>query len=214
MKKTISLLLVMLLMFVFTACDNETPVGNEGSNVAQSENNENDTTGGDERFSFTPKQFMERLTIVAEDYVDSLSYEMNSDAGLFVDLFYGEQQAYLQFFRRDTSLLGSEEWESDEVWCVSLIFTGEADSNLRRCFFMACDTELDMDEAGEVDIKLVTAFLNASVSGEIFGYYMNNDLLYEYGYVEDDDMHVFDIYASDFRQNSDQAAENNSQGDC
>ncbi|MBR6502022.1 MAG: hypothetical protein IKT42_01120 [Clostridia bacterium] len=210
MKKVISLILVMLLMVTLAACDNKTPVDNEESSAIQIEDSENDTVIEKENFQFTPKQFVERLTIVAEDYVGSLSYEMDSDMGLLVDLFYGEKQAYLQFCRRDTSLLKLEEWESDEVWCVSLIFIGEADLNLRRCFFMACDPSLDMDEAGEVDIVLITAFLNASSLGETFGYYMNNDLLYEYGYVEADDMHVFDIYASDFRKNTEQTVSNDS----
>ena len=208
MKKVISLILVMLLMVTLAACDNKTPVDNEESSAVQIEDNENDTVIEKENFQFTPKQFVERLTIIAEDYVDGLSYEMNSDT--IIDLFYGEKQAYLQFCRRDTSLLKLEEWESDEVWCVSLIFIGEADLNLRRCFFMACDPSLDMDEAGEVDIVLITAFLNASNLGETFGYYMNNDLLYEYGYVEEDDMHVFDIYASDFRKNTEQTVANDS----
>ncbi len=41
MKKIISLLLVMLLLLSFAACDNETPSGNNDGNVAQGENNEN-----------------------------------------------------------------------------------------------------------------------------------------------------------------------------
>lgn len=160
----------------------------------------------DEGFLFTPKEFLERLVALAEQYADELSYEPSTNTGfLAYSLYCNDTQYLLQFFRQDTTPLLPKESDVAEVWCVSLSVTGDSDKDLWHCFYMACDPALDKESALQVDVASATALFNAANNGEPAGYYQQNDLLYErilfsgeiMGLSED--LHLVNIYASDFR---------------
>lgn len=158
----------------------------------------------DELFLFTPNEFMERLTALADQYVEGFSYEFSFDKGLIADVYSGGKHAILQFFLRDTTLMAAEDLDTAEVWCVSLIAVDEADADLRYCVYMACDPALTTEDIINLDVQLTIAYVNAASAGEPYGYYLNNDLLYETTYVPegvlgDYSMLMFNIYPSDFR---------------
>lgn len=160
----------------------------------------------DDIFMFTPQEFMERLTLIAEQHSDEFTYEfVPSNVGLQVLANSNGKQSIIQFFRSNTTALVSDEIDAAEVWCVSLIALGESDADFRLYFFMVCDPTLDKDAAIDTDMYLSTAFLNATASGESFGYHQQNHLLYETTYIaegalgQDYSMSMVNIYASDFR---------------
>lgn len=160
----------------------------------------------DDLFLFTPEEFMERLTLIAEQHSDVFTYEfIPSSVGLQVLAYSGGTEVIVQFFRNDTTALAADETDTAEVWCVSLIAIGESDADFRLYFFMACDPALDKDAAFETDMNLSNAFLNAAAYGESFGYHLHNQLLYETAYIaegalgQDYSMSMVNIYASDFR---------------
>lgn len=158
----------------------------------------------DDLYLFTPNEFMKRLTMLADQYVTDFSYEFIPNNGLAAMVYSDGKQAILQFFRKGATLMASEEMDVAEVWCVSLIAADEADAALRYCFYMACDPALTEDAVFDLDVQLTVAYVNAVSAGERFGYYLNNELLYETTYVPegvmgDFSMLMFNIYASDFR---------------
>lgn len=155
-------------------------------------------------FIFTPNEFLERLTALANQHVDGFSYEFVPNSGLIAYVYSNGTQSILQFFRNDTTPLSADDKNVADIWCVSLIATGEADADLRYCFYMACDPTLNTDRAFDLDIELTVAFMNAASSGEAFGYCQYNELLYETTYIPEGElaenpMSLFNIYASDFR---------------
>lgn len=157
-------------------------------------------------FLFAPNEFMERLAMFANTYVDDFTYEfVPSSTGLTAFAYSNDKQVILQFFNCDAIPLMTDERDEPIVWCVSLTEVGEADADLRQCVFMASDPALDKDTAFQVDINLATAFLNAASAGGAFGYIQHNELLYETVYIsgemmaEDFSMNMVNIYASDFR---------------
>ena len=160
----------------------------------------------DSLFLFTPTEFVERFTAIATAQAEDFSCELvPGDTGLVAIVSCNETPSLVQFFHADTTPLTPGETDAPVVWCMSLITFGQGDPALRASFFMACDPALDADTAFETDIHLSTAFLNASASGESFGYHQNNGLLYETSFVPEgalgqaDAMDLINIYASDFR---------------
>ena len=156
-------------------------------------------------FLFTPNEFMERFSVLADQYVEEFSYEFVSNNGLAAFIYADGKQSILQFFRKDATLLATDEKDVAEVWCVSLTEIGEADVGLRNCFFVVCDPMLNENTAGDLDMELSVAYLNALSAGQTFGYYQNNGLLYENTHIfqgslgQAYSMELVNIYASDFR---------------
>ena len=156
-------------------------------------------------FLFTPAEFMERLTLIAGQHEYTFTYEFIPKNTMLQALVNSSgKQSIIQFFRSDTSALTSDEADTSAVWCVSLAVVGDSDGALRLYFFMACDPMLDKNAAFELDTELSVSFLNAKSSGESFGYYQYNELLYESTYIPEGDlgqvsMNLVNIYASDFR---------------
>lgn len=160
----------------------------------------------DDLFLFTPNEFMERLSLISEKYINDFTYEfISTDLGLMAYAYCGEQQNLIQFFRRNTTTLKENDIDSAVVWCVSLSSFGEVNADFRYSFFMACDPTLDMDTAFDMDLTLFTTLLNSSLAGEGFGYHQYNNLLYEVSYYDEGytaqnlSMTMVNIYASDFR---------------
>lgn len=158
-------------------------------------------------FLFTPKEFMERLTLIAQQHSNHFTYEfIESSTGLQVLADVDGIQAIIQFFHSDTTALASNEIDASTVWCVSLITVEESDADFRQQFFMACDPKLDKDAAFALGIELRAAFLTAASRGEPYGFLLKNNLLYESGYIQegalgqDYSMSMDNIYASDYRQ--------------
>ncbi len=157
-------------------------------------------------FRFSPAEFLARLTDIAKEHGDTFTYECaDTSVGLQVFVQNGEKESILQFFHRDTTTLDISEVDSPVVWCVSLTDINESDADFRHYFFMTCDPKLNKDAAFHVDIAQSTAFLNAALEGEPFGYHKENQLLYESNYIpegaliEGYALHMVNIYASDFR---------------
>ena len=154
-------------------------------------------------FLFTPAQFMERWTQIAQQDSFSFTYEfVSTTTGLQAHVLCGDKMSMVQFFRSDTSTMGNDEKDVAEVWCVSLISMGEASSELRCYFYMACDPTLDPQSAYTTDVVLVTNLFNANAELETTAYYLQNQLLYENALYYDQDINLYmvNIYASDFRQ--------------
>lgn len=159
-----------------------------------------------ERFLFTPQQFIDRLTMIATQYSSEFTYEfVSSGVGLQAIANVHGQQSILQFFRADASSLAADEKDVAEVWCISLIDIGESNMDFRLCFIMACDPALGKDEASEADLNLALAYVEAASNGQPFGYYRQNELLYETCYFPEEalgsdfSMNVVNIYASEFK---------------
>lgn len=157
-------------------------------------------------FLFTPEEFMERLTLIAEQHSCEFTYGfVPSNVGLQAVAYSNGKQSIIQFFRSDTTALAADEIDIEEVWCVSLVAVGESDEDFRLYFFMACDPTLDKDAAFDTDMYLSTAFLTATAGGESLGYHQQNRLVYETTYIaegtfgQDYSMSMVNIYASDFR---------------
>lgn len=174
--------------------------------VIASETRALDTLVQDGLFLFTPDEFMDRLTQIADQHSCALTYEfIRTSAGLQVFAYSGNQQLIIQFFRNNATTLAADETGTAAVWCVSLTSVGSGNADLRQYFFMACDPTLDKDAAFAADISLSTAFLNAASAGETFGYLQQNGLLYETLFIpegamgQDFAMDMVQIYASDFR---------------
>lgn len=159
----------------------------------------------DDIFLFTPNEFMERLSAFTDAHVDDFSYKFISGSNLIAQIYCGEKQALVQFFRKNAAPLASDEADVPKVWCVSLTEIDEADANLRLCFYMACDPAMDEDTAFQLDIERSTAFLNDFPDGSGVGYFTHNELLFESIYIlsgtmgQDFSMNLVNIYASDFR---------------
>ena len=157
-------------------------------------------------FLFSPNEFLERLANISKQYDHTFTYECkDTSVGLQVSVQNGERESLIQFFHKDTSTLDISEVDSPVVWCVSLIDFHESDADFRHYFFMACDPKLDKDTAFNVDIAQSTAYLNAALEGESFGYHQENQLLYESNHIPEGalgqsaSLHMVNIYASDFR---------------
>lgn len=160
----------------------------------------------DDHFLFTPREFMDRLTLLAQQHSDEFTYEyVPNGPGLQVLAYINGKQAIIQFFRSNATALGTDELDTAEVWCMSLIAVGEGDADFRLYFLMACDPTLDKDAAFAVDMDLSAAFTKAAATGGFFAYHKNNQLRYEICYIpesslgQDYSMNMLNIYASDFR---------------
>ncbi len=165
-----------------------------------------DTMIDGDLFRFTPSEFLERLTNIAQQHGYTFTYECaDTSVGLQVLVPRGGKEVIIQFFHRDATVLDISEVDSHVVWCVSLSQIDESDADLRHYFFMACDPKLDKDGAFDVDIASTTAYLNAALEGQPLGYYQENQLLYESNYIpkgalgQDFSIHMVNLYASDFR---------------
>ncbi len=157
-------------------------------------------------FLFSPNDFLARLSNIAQQHSDTFTYECtNTTVGLQVFVQNKGRESIIQFFHKDTSTLDISEVDSPVVWCVSLTDINESDADFRRYFIMACDPKLDEDEAFNVDIARLTEYLNATLDGELLGYYQENNLLYETNNIpegalgQDFSIIMLNIYASDFR---------------
>lgn len=160
----------------------------------------------DDLFLFTPREFMDRLTRIAEQHSDNFTYEfIFSSVGLQVLADIDGNQNIIQFFHSDTTALTSSEIDTAQVWCVSLIAVGQSNADFRNYFYMASDPLLDKDHAFLLDSIILAAFLDAASRGEAMGYYLQNGLLYEHAYFpeptlgQDYSLHMFNVYASDYR---------------
>ena len=158
----------------------------------------------DELFLFSPNEFLKRLTSIAKQYDYTFTYECtDTSVGLQVFVQNGEKESIIQFFNREATTLDISEMDSPVVWCASLSSIGQADADFVHYFMMACDPKLDKDAAFDVYMALLTAYLNASITGEILGYHQENGLLYEFIYYPEEvfgqEFSLIDIYASDFR---------------
>ena len=160
----------------------------------------------DELFLFTPLQFTERMSAIAEANNDPFTYQItDSETGLMVEVQAGESEAVLQFFYTDTSPFTYEDRNSRKVWCTSLIFLDGADADLQYYYLMAVDPTLDKERAFQTHLIVFTAYANATREGTAFGYHEQNVILFEYSYLHDDltgwgyTLEMTNAYASDFR---------------
>ncbi len=165
-----------------------------------------DTLISDNLFMFSPREFMERLTLIAEQHSYEFTYEFTSTStGLHVLASPNGIETIIQFFYPNRTTMLYDDIDIREVWCVSLTGIGGNDKDFRQYFLMACDPTLDKNAASVTDLNLAASLLDAATNGELFGYYQENHLLYESAYIaeevfgQDFSMSMFNIYASDFR---------------
>lgn len=153
-------------------------------------------------FLFTPEQFLQRVTAIAAQLGTDVTFTPAKGEGLVYSGMTGESQVLIQFFPMDNAPLSPE---ATEVWCVSYTGLGQMDAAFRQAVFMACDPALTADEAFRLDVDLMVLAMNALSQEELFGYYVQNELLYETLYfpentlLEGEAASMTNVYASDFR---------------
>ncbi len=174
--------------------------------LISSETSPLDTLVQNDLFLFTPEQFMERLSLVAQQHSDQLTYTVDTSIDVLqVSTFYNGHKGLIQFFHADSSPMIPDEYKTAKVWCVSLSEIDQSNIDLRKYFFMACDPALDTDSASKVDIDLAVAYVEAAMSNYAYGFLLNNQLLYQESYIaegelgQDFSLYMVNVYASDFR---------------
>ena len=166
---------------------------------------ETETLVQDERFLFTPEEFMERLLSIAETNGHSFTYTLGTRDRIFcASIERDGYSAIVQFFGRDHKPLTEADKNNRAVWCVYLNEFAPSDKYLRCYFIMACDPQSDRGEAYSLDMSLDTAYWTALVSGGTSGYKTSNELHLEYSVLPMDEtystlMYNLGSYASDFR---------------
>lgn len=160
----------------------------------------------DDLFAFTPAEFTERFAAIAHQNGINFTYEAIETTGfLHVVIDGGASGTFLQFFHEGATPFTLDEYETEKVWCVYLSNVTVSNADLRHCFYMACDPLLDKEAAFDVDIQLSTAYLNATLSNQILGHFVNNALLYETITTSistsdsEKPLLLYGVYASDFR---------------
>lgn len=153
-------------------------------------------------FLFTPEQFLQRLTAIARQLGTDVAFEPAKGEGLVYSGMTGESQVLIQFFPMDNTPLSPE---ASEVWCVSYTGLGQMDAAFRQAVYMACDPALSSDMVFNLDMELTVLALDALSRQELFGYHLQNGLLYETLYfpentlLEGEAALMVNVYASDFR---------------
>ena len=153
-------------------------------------------------FLFAPEQFLQRLTAIARQLGTDVAFEPAKGEGLVYSGMTGESQVLIQFFPQDNKPLTPE---MTEVWCVSYTGLGQMDAAFRQAFYMACDPALSSDTVFNLDMELTVLAMDAVSRQELFGYHLQNGLLYETLYfpentlLEGEAALMVNVYASDFR---------------
>ena len=150
----------------------------------------------DEMFVFSPRDFMERMKMIAAEHCSSFSYKITGDR---VSVYLGDTNkadAYIRFYS-DTNEY-AEDMEQPGIWCVEVrADQGSAEdygslisSDILTILYLTCDPQLTIDDYEEIAMAKVVSAANALYYGDFFGYYERNGLLYEFMHVAMDGMAI------------------------
>lgn len=141
-------------------------------------------------FLFTPNEYLERLMNLAETDYPSISYAIDENGTVEIDRGVDDGKTIqFIFYHPDSTPLLETEYDEAVVFCVSVTACGTAeevgqafDSDFIYAVAYATDPSFTKDSLQELLEKKYDALLDAYLYNEEWSYWINNDMLYQFGH--------------------------------
>lgn len=141
-------------------------------------------------FLFTPNQYLERLMSLAQEDYPNISYVIEDDGTVTIDRGIDDGRiVQCVFYRMYSTQMTKAEYDTAESYCIAVVACGTVedvgqafDTELIYAIACAADPSFTEDSLDELLKMKYTALRNAYEYKQEWGYWTNNEMLYQFGH--------------------------------